>query len=363
MKGAADNFATIPDNDIINHGENLSYTMGVIDDLVNIGLNYVVSVGDVSGFPGYNADPLLNTASFTIRITPKVQDPQTAAPDFVAAGIPVPSLEFKASNGIVVIDPSPTFNAGDLLTVRVGDADLNADANAIDEVNVTISSSNGLTDFLTLIEQGENRGVFAASLPDAYSDVPADTQVTITVAYVDEEDGLGGIDVIKVASTTTEIVAPAGTLQFSPASYTVAENAGSVVVTVERTDGDAGEITVEYQTISGTATGGLDYTANSGNLTFADGVTSRTISIAVLPDVLAEGDETFSILLSNVQGGGSMGTASSAEITITNTAPATSSDSGGFCSYQPNGRFDPILPGLILAALVYLGWRRQQRAA
>jgi hypothetical protein len=34
-------------------------------------------------------------------------------------------------------------------------------------------------------------------------------------------------------------------------------------------------------------------------------------------------------------------------------------DDGGFCSYNPNGRFDPVLPALVLIGLGYLGLRRK----
>jgi len=33
---------------------------------------------------------------------------------------------------------------------------------------------------------------------------------------------------------------------------------------------------------------------------------------------------------------------------------------GGFCSYNPGGRFDPVLPALLLTALGFIGWRRMK---
>ena len=57
-------------------------------------------------------------------------------------------------------------------------------------------------------------------------------------------------------------------------------------------------VTVHYATADGTATAGSDYTAASGDVTFAPGETSKTITVAVLGDRLAEPTETFVVNLS-----------------------------------------------------------------
>jgi CSLREA domain-containing protein len=42
------------------------------------------------------------------------------------------------------------------------------------------------------------------------------------------------------------------------------------------------------------------------------------------------------------------------------TPPSTGGgSSGGLCSYDPNGRFDPVLPLLVMLSLIYLAWRRR----
>lgn len=58
-------------------------------------------------------------------------------------------------------------------------------------------------------------------------------------------------------------------------------------------------ITVAYSTLDGTALAGLDYLATSGVLTFAPGVTTRTVAVAIVGDVTAEATETFRVMLSN----------------------------------------------------------------
>ena len=61
-------------------------------------------------------------------------------------------------------------------------------------------------------------------------------------------------------------------------------------------------VTVQYATSNGTATGGDDYVATTGTLTFAPGETSKTISVVVLGDTVAEGAESFLVTLSSPTG-------------------------------------------------------------
>ena len=61
-------------------------------------------------------------------------------------------------------------------------------------------------------------------------------------------------------------------------------------------------VTVDWATADGTATAGEDYVAASGTLTFAPGVTKRTVRIALLDDAIDEGKETMKLRLSNPQG-------------------------------------------------------------
>ena len=56
---------------------------------------------------------------------------------------------------------------------------------------------------------------------------------------------------------------------------------------------------VDYATSDGTATAGSDYTATSGTVEFAIGDQTKTVVVAISSDDIVEGDETFTLKLSN----------------------------------------------------------------
>lgn len=115
-------------------------------------------------------------------------------------------------------------------------------------------------------------------------------------------------------------LAPA-TLQFSSATFGVNEDAGTATITVLRTGGSMGAVTVDYATSDGTATAGSDYSATSGTLAFLDGQSSRTFSVPIIDDTLVEGNETVNLTLSNPTGGVKLGKPNIAVLTIVDNDP------------------------------------------
>ena len=61
-------------------------------------------------------------------------------------------------------------------------------------------------------------------------------------------------------------------------------------------------VTVDYQTVDGTAHAGSDYEAASGTLDFEPGETERVVIVAALDDAVDEGEEIFVLVLRNPSG-------------------------------------------------------------
>lgn len=151
---------------------------------------------------------------------------------------------------------------------------------------------------------------------------------TIVLSNVQGSVVLGNVSSAQVVISEDDPVQPSGILRFSGASYNVDENDISVVVTISRANGSSGEVRVDYNTADFTAVADEDYQSASGVLTFADGQTSRTIVVTILNDMVFEGEETFRVLLSNVQNGAAIGTPESSVITINEDDIDTENDDG-----------------------------------
>ncbi|MFK7997479.1 MAG: Calx-beta domain-containing protein, partial [Granulosicoccus sp.] len=91
-----------------------------------------------------------------------------------------------------------------------------------------------------------------------------------------------------------------GTVQFVSDTATVDESAGTISVSVARTGGSDGAVSVSYESIEGSAVAGDDFEPISGQLQWADGEDDvRILTIAISVDDLVEVDEQFQVVLNN----------------------------------------------------------------
>ena len=116
------------------------------------------------------------------------------------------------------------------------------------------------------------------------------------------------------------------TVQFNAANFTVNEGAGVATITLTRTGTTTSNSSVAYATsdiagsqncnvFNGYASSRCDYLTSIGTVSFAANETSKTVSIPIIDDSYAEGNEFFTITLSN-SSGATLGTISTATVTI-----------------------------------------------
>jgi uncharacterized repeat protein (TIGR01451 family) len=111
------------------------------------------------------------------------------------------------------------------------------------------------------------------------ANVTADT--TLTTTMTTSGDQPDPVPTNNSASASLLVSPLGGTFSFSVASITVDDSAGTVTITVLNPSGRPGSVQVSTQ--DGTAKAGLDYTAVSTTLVFAQGETSKSVTIPILP--------------------------------------------------------------------------------
>lgn len=113
-----------------------------------------------------------------------------------------------------------------------------------------------------------------------------------------------------------------GSLQVKTAALSATEGTPTVAVTVSRSGGSDGAVTVSYTTADGTATAGTDYTAASGILNWADGDSAdKSFTVAIADDAAFDEPEDFTATLSAPTNGASLGAATTATVTIVDNDP------------------------------------------
>jgi len=231
--------------------------------------------------------------------------------------------------GIITIlnDDGPTVSVSDASVTEGNTGTRNAvftvtlSAPTVEDVLINYGTAPGTAfanfDFTPILS---NTLVIRAGATSATFNVPVigdffiepDEQFTVHLLFINNATIADGVGTGTIVNDDSK-----GKLQFSSQTFSAAEDAGGVVVTVSRVDGATGTVSVDFATSNGTATAGLDYPETTGTLTFNEGETSKSFFITFLKDNLLEPDETLTVTLSNPTAGATLGTPVSATLTIT----------------------------------------------
>jgi hypothetical protein len=196
-------FGTVDPLDLAAWSASPVHYVGVIDDLVNIGLNYLVTIGDITTFPATANN------TFTIRITPTKDTSGTGAPGYVA-NLPPGTGELTVTDSI---------NPGDDISIQVTDSDLNTDDLLVEVVAVSVDNFTAATQVMvTLTETGPATGVFTGVMTtddrNVVNPTARDMGVaggdTVTTTYVDAADALSNPVTLTANTSIVDLIIATG---------------------------------------------------------------------------------------------------------------------------------------------------------
>lgn len=201
-----------------------------------------------------------------------------------------------------------------------------------------VSLTGVLPSGAVMVSAGPGPGLFSASqgaFSASLGTLAANASNTYTLTLI---PGLAGLSTIStnvsssvfdpdtannVATESVNVMQPPGTLQFSAPVFSVGDNAGVAVITVSRTEGTQGTVSVDYRADGGSAAPGPDYQPISGTLVFGPGETSKTFSVPVRDNPYNRADHSVNLVLGSPTGGALLGPLSSATLVIKDVNPDT----------------------------------------
>ncbi|HSK62854.1 MAG TPA: choice-of-anchor Q domain-containing protein, partial [Pyrinomonadaceae bacterium] len=330
----ATNISTGPANEF----QNASF---VITNNTNPSLFVHVSVGGtglLSFFPAANANGFADITivakdgggtanggvdtsapqTFRITVTAVNDAPFNSFPLFASTNQQTP-LVFSAANfNVVAVTDVDAGNNAITVSLSASNGTLTMGS----KIGLTFSAGDG-TDDATMTFSGTTTAINAGLNGLTYKPNHGFSGVE-TISMVSNDNGHSGAGGAGSALTRFAIqVLSGGRFVFNTGQYGVNESGGTATITVLRSGGTAGIASVSVSAAGGSATPGsscttgVDYLPATHTFTWGNGDFSpRQFTVSICNDSLIEGDETIDLTLSAPEGTGSLGTPSTAVLTI-----------------------------------------------
>ena len=245
---------------------------------------------------------------FTIDTSPDNTDEPTETATITLSGATSATIVGSTTTADLVItddDPTPAITIGNQSVTEGGTATFTATLSnpSSEDVTVEYVSSSGTatdgTDFTTIT---------TTTLTITAGQTSATFDVVTTEDNIDEANETGTITLQNASNAS--ITGDTTTADFvitdddATPSITIADEsvdeAGTATFTATLSGPSSSDVTVVYNTSSGTATDGTDYTGVTNNtLTIPAGSTSGTFTVVTTADTDNEVDETASVTLSS----------------------------------------------------------------
>jgi len=266
------------DNDIADEDKSVTFTMAVLSSSVMF--------------------------SESEDLTVSIKDDEMLAEGFI---------QFSAAEYIVSEDKSFV----DVLVSRVG--------GLLGDISFVLTSEK-LERMEAVIESGHKGILLRFDIASEQNNIfEGDSVFELTLESVGNVGELGEITQAKIIVKEDELepLAP-GEIAFEKASYSISENQSEIELNIVRSGGFDGEMLGMLEIKSGSAEfpsdfGGINkQDVQLVNFRFLEESSKLTVTIDIVNDELIEADETFTLSLSNLIGGATLGDSASAIVTIEN---------------------------------------------
>lgn len=263
-------------------------------------------VNDVlSGIPTFGESLPVTTRTMNFHVT--IRDNRSTGGGI---GSDATQVNVRADSGpFIVTQPASGANwaIGSSQTITWNVANTDAPPISCSRVRILMSVNGGLSFPIVIADDTANDGSETVTLPVAF---PTSGGISARIKVVAKGNVFFNI------SAPFNITLPSSSIQFSGSGYSASEgdNPKQFVVTVTRTGDVSGGATAEYDTFDNVfgspcnvqtgerALSRCDYESAIGQLYFAPGETSKTITIPVVDDSYAEGVERFQMELRIIVG-------------------------------------------------------------